>query len=74
MRLRSDKSFLFKGDSEEVTIKAGEIKDVPDWVAKTDLFKLAKKDGAVLVISTKKDKQRAENNEDLTTPTDDNEK
>ena len=65
MRIRSDKSFLFKGDDEEITIKAGEIKDVPDWVGKTDLFKLAQKDKSILVISTKKDKKKAENDENL---------
>ena len=65
MRIRSDKSFLFKGDNEAITIKAGEIKDVPDWVGKTDLFKLAQKDKSILVISTKKDKKKAENDENL---------
>jgi hypothetical protein len=65
MRIRSDRTFLFKGSDEEITIKAGETKDVPDWVAKTDLFKLAQKDKAVLVISTRKDKKKAENEESL---------
>lgn len=65
MRIRSDRTFLFKGSDEEITIKAGETKDVPDWVAKTDLFKLAQKDNTVLVISTKKDKKKAENDESL---------
>lgn len=74
MRIRSDRTFLFKGSDEEITIKAGETKDVPDWVAKTDLFKLAQKDKTVLVISTKKDKKKAENDKSLnngsTPPTD----
>lgn len=65
MRIRSDRTFLFKGSDEEITIKAGETKDVPDWVAKTDLFKLAQKDKTILVISTKKDKKKAENDESL---------
>ena len=65
MRIRSDRAFLFKGDNEEITIKPGEIKDVPDWVSKTDLFKLAQKDKTILVISTKKDKKKAENEESL---------
>lgn len=26
MRIRSDRTFLFKGDDEEITIKAGETK------------------------------------------------
>lgn len=65
MRIRSDRTFLFKGSDEEITIKAGETKDVPDWVGKTDLFKLAQKDKTVLVISTKKDKKKAENDESL---------
>ena len=70
MRLRSDRTFLFKGSDEEITIKAGETKDVPDWVAKTDLFKLAQKDNTVLDISTKKDKKKAENDESLNPPAD----
>lgn len=65
MRIRSDRTFLFKDGNEEITVKAGEIKDVPDWIAKTDLFKLAQKDKTVLVISTKKDKKKAENDESL---------
>lgn len=71
MRIRSDKSFLFKSDNEEAIIKAGEIKDMPDWIGKTDLFKLAQKEKSILVISTKKDKKKAENDESLnngTTP------
>lgn len=64
MRIRSERTFLFKGDNEEITIKAGEIKDVPDWVGKTDLFKLAQIDKSVLVISTK-NKRKAENDENL---------
>lgn len=71
MVIRSDRTFLFRGSDEEITIKAGETKDVPDWVAKTDLFKLAQKDNTVLIISTKKDKKKAENDEKInngTTP------
>ena len=66
MFLRSNKSFLFKGDDEIAKIKAGEIKEMPDWIVKTDLFKFAKKDGDILVIANKKDKIKAENEEDLT--------
>lgn len=66
MRVRSEKAFLFRGDNTEEIIRKGEIKDLPDWVAKTDIFKLAKAEGSLLVIATKKDKKKAENEEDLT--------
>ncbi|WP_061342974.1 hypothetical protein [Clostridium botulinum] len=65
MRIRSEKSFLFRGDNEEVTIRRGEIKDVSNWVAKTDTFKLAKAEGSILIIATKTDKKKAENEEYL---------
>lgn len=65
MRVRSDKSFLFKGDNEEVVIKKGEVKDLPDWISKTDIFNLAQKDGSILVIETQEDKKKAENDEDI---------
>lgn len=66
MRIRSEKTLLFKGDNAEEIIRKGEIKDLPDWVAKTEIFKLAKAEGSLLVIATKKDKKKAENEEDLT--------
>lgn len=69
MVIRSEKTFLFKGDDKEITIKAGEIKNVPDWVAKTDLFRLAQKDKSIIVVSTK-NKKKIENNENLTPPAD----
>ncbi len=66
MIIRSDKTFLFKnGDDEEEIIQAGETKALPDWVGKTELFKLAQKDQSLLVIANKKDKKRAENDENL---------
>ncbi|WP_061342959.1 hypothetical protein [Clostridium botulinum] len=65
MIIRSEKTFLFKGDDEEKIIQAGETKVLPDWVGKTELFKLAQKDKSVLVIATKRDKKKAENEEYL---------
>lgn len=76
MRVRSDKSFLFKGDNKEEIIKKGEIKDLPDWIEKTDIFNLAKEEGSILVIQSSNDKKKAENNDSLksaknaTTPAD----
>lgn len=69
MRVRSEKTLLFKGDSTQEIIRKGEIKDLSDWVAKTDIFNLAKAEGSLLVIATKNDKKKAENEENLT-PTD----
>ncbi|RXI46084.1 hypothetical protein DP145_01730 [Clostridium tetani] len=65
MRIRSDKSLLFRGDTENIIIRKSEIKDVPDWVAKTDTFKLANKEGSILVIETKEQKIKAENEDKI---------
>ncbi|BDR73337.1 hypothetical protein K144316041_20450 [Clostridium tetani] len=65
MRIRSDKSLLFRGDTENVIIRESEIKDVPDWVVKTDTFKLAEKEGSLLVIETKEQKIKAENEDKI---------
>lgn len=56
MRIRAEKAFLFKGDDENIKINPNEVKDLPDWVGKTDLFKLAKKDGSVSVLVKDKSK------------------
>ncbi len=61
MRIQSKKSLLFRGDSGNEKIKHNETKDLPDWVAKTDTFKLARQEGSLMIISTKKQKITAEN-------------
>lgn len=53
MRLFSKKSFTFKSGELEATIKNHEIKDMPDWIEKTLLFDLAKKDGSISIIENR---------------------
>lgn len=62
MRVLATKSLLFTQGEESVTIKNHEIKDVPDWVAETMLFKLAQKDGTIQVIENREQQKEAENN------------
>lgn len=63
MRVMATKSLLFTQGEESVTVKNREIKDVPDWVAETMLFKLAQKDNTIQVIENKEQQKKAENGE-----------
>lgn len=61
MRVMATKSLLFTRGEENVVIKHHEIKDVPDWVGETMLFKLAQKDNSIQVIENKTQQKEAEN-------------
>lgn len=61
MLLYSTKALKFKGDQENFTLQCHEITDAPEWVGKTDEFKLAKADGCLTVTATKKSRLAAEN-------------
>lgn len=50
MRLFASKSFLFLNGEEEASIKNQDMKDMPDWIAETKLYKLAETDGSIQVI------------------------
>ncbi|OHW63078.1 hypothetical protein EUAN_08620 [Andreesenia angusta] len=66
MRVMATRSLLFTRGEEEVKIKHHEIKDVPDWVAETMLFKLAQKDNTIQVIENKLQQKEAENSKPAT--------
>ena len=61
MRLFSNKSYTFQKGELEVSIKNQEIKDMPDWIEETLLFKLAKKEGSISIIETPEQLKAAEN-------------
>lgn len=53
IRIFAAKSFLFSNGEEEVEVKNREMKEVPDWVADTQLFKLAEIDGNIQIMESK---------------------
>lgn len=61
MRVFASKSFLFQHGEEEASIRNQEIKDMPAWIQKTKLFKLAKADGSISVIENSAQQKNAEN-------------
>lgn len=63
MKVYSEKTFLFENGDEKVVVRNKEIKDVPEWVTKTTLFKLAEKDGSIQVLGDNKQQKAAENGE-----------
>ncbi|WP_302530233.1 hypothetical protein [Megamonas funiformis] len=72
MRILTKKKYQF-GSGENKVISSGNyvIEDVPDWVEKDPLFKLAKQDGDIEVLeekiqSTKVEKVEAEPKEPKT--------
>lgn len=52
MRVYSKQTFLFKDGEDEFTVRHKDIVDVPDWIAKTPLFKLAEKSGDIEVMDS----------------------
>jgi hypothetical protein len=61
MRIFTKKAFQFKNSSgEKITTSPLAFQDVPDWVAKNDLFKLAQKDGSAEIIESSKEEKAAE--------------
>lgn len=62
MRVYSEKTFLFKDRDEKVLVRNKDIIDVPDWIASTDLFKLAEKSGDIQIINSSTKQKEVENN------------
>jgi len=62
MRVFAKKKFEFKGPNGEIafTVALG-FSDLPDWVAKTPFFKLAKKAGDVEVMASVAKEAKKEN-------------
>jgi hypothetical protein len=61
MLVYSTKTVKCKGDSEHVIIPCHQSTEVPDWVAKTEDFKAAKKDGCTSILTTQKRITAADN-------------
>lgn len=63
MVIHSKKSFLFTNGDEIKKVNNLEITEVPDWVAKTPLFKLATEGNNpdITVITNSEEKVKAEN-------------
>ena len=61
MLLYSTKALKFKGDTEDFVLPCLTITDAPNWVGKTDEFKMGKEDGCLTITDTKKKKTAAEN-------------
>ena len=54
MRILTKKRYQFgHGDTKVITTGNYAIEDVPDWVGKDPLFKLAKEDGDIEVLEAK---------------------
>jgi hypothetical protein len=54
MRILSKKTFLFTapGVESKVRVEANQITDVPDWITKTLLYRLATKDDVISVLAS----------------------
>lgn len=61
MLLYSTKSIKCKGDGESFIIPCHEMIDAPEWVRKTDEYKMASEDGCLTETNSKKKKIAAEN-------------
>lgn len=67
MRIFSKKSFQFDhpaGEEAPVIVQALSFADVPEWVADSTMFKLAKGEESVDVIESKADEVKAEKKAD----------
>lgn len=60
IRVFAVKSFLFTRGDEKVKVRNQEIAEVPNWAADTQLFKLAKIDGNIQVLSSKSEEKQVE--------------
>lgn len=65
VRIYSTRKILFRGQNENFIVEPHKITDAPDWVAKTDTYKMAikGKDRWVNVLDNKKDVIAAQNGE-----------
>lgn len=73
MRIFSKKTFLFKDGESEVKVRNKDIIDVPDWIAKTPLFKLAEKSGDIQVMDSAnkiKEVEKGNKNKNKKSPSD----
>lgn len=71
MRIFSKKTLLFKDGQDEFILKHKDIVDVPDWIVKTPLFKLAEKSGDIQVMdSASKIKEVEKGNKNKKSPSD----
>ncbi|NFK78995.1 hypothetical protein FDA95_10330 [Clostridium botulinum] len=61
MRVFASKSYLFKQGEEGAPINNKEIKDMPDWIENTLLFKLAESDGSIQIIENNIQQKSIEN-------------
>ncbi|HID0769571.1 TPA: hypothetical protein ACXC99_003668 [Clostridium botulinum] len=61
MRVFASKSYLFKQEGEVALINNQEIKDMPDWIENTLLFKLAESDGSIQIIENNIQQKSVEN-------------
>ncbi|WP_143088426.1 hypothetical protein [Paenibacillus algorifonticola] len=63
MRIFSKAALQFdhpKDFSVKASVRPGEFKDVPDWVEDSVMFKLASKDGTVMLVDSKAQEIAAE--------------
>ena len=65
MRIFANKSFIFSNGEDEVKVRNLDFADVPDWVAKTRLFKLAVGDKSIQVVESTKEQTQIENDGDI---------
>lgn len=61
MLVFSTQKIRCKGDSESFVIPNGKLIPAPDWIGKTEEFKLGLKGGHITVANTKEKKTKAEN-------------
>lgn len=62
MKIFAKKAFALTNTEtgEEVITRPLEIQDVPDWAAKTDMFKLASQSKDIQGMNTKNEEKKAE--------------
>lgn len=63
VKIYSTRKILFRGSNESFVVDAHKMTEAPDWIVKTDTFKIATKgkNRCVNVIENKKDRVAAEN-------------
>lgn len=59
-RIFATKSFIFSNGEDEVKVKNHDWTEVPDWVTKTQLFKLAEIDGNIQIVQGKSEEKAIE--------------
>lgn len=59
-RIFATKSFLFSNGEDDIQVRNHQWIEVPDWVTKTPLFKLAEIDGTVQIVQSKAEEKAIE--------------